>query len=219
MKERCKLSAIEFTLTKLRQLKADARREFEFANNNDDDDDSILINPNGGGSFGLDLTYQDVAFDDVVATYTDEYMSEAELTMALTIILDKNMVWDIGLQMQTLRDMNRSMPLTRLTSIWYCPRGKIYGGRLRANGVTEYVLPKNKLRHKNKFSETKTFLAHVSSKALSNDLIHVGLWHFLNQMYTRYTKEAFKKKQVCNTIQLPNVLLQLFDIHLFEITR
>ena len=213
--EECKTNAINFAVAKLNSLKEEERRMQLAESDDDDDDDDDRVNPNDGD---CDSVYSERSrpFDDVVPQYISSYMSEQCLRQALTIILERNMVWDIGLQMHSFRDMNPAQQLTRLTSRCYCPCGKMHGEWLRQNGVNEIMIPKNKLCHKNHFENITAFIGHMSAKALSDDLIHVGLWNFLHELYPLYTKT---KKRKVRTFHLPVVEIHLYDMNIFEVER
>ena len=216
--EECKTKAIQLALVKLRKLKEEERNAQLAEPSDDDDDDDSRVNPNDGDCDTVHSEYSDRsrAFDDIVPQYISSYMSEQALSQALTTILEKNMIWDIGLQMTSLRNMYPSEQLTRLTYRCFCPCGKIHKKWLRENGVDETVLPSNKLCHKNDFNNTTAFIGHVGSKALDNDMLHVGLWYFLNEMYPLYTKT---RKRKVSTFHLPVVETHMYDMNVFQVAR
>ena len=92
-----------------------------------EDDDSFHSYSNEGGSMSANsIRRTPDGWDDPMGIEYDGLMLESHLRSVLTFIFNRNMVWDIALQMQTLRDMNRSTAYTRLTSLCYCPYGKIH---------------------------------------------------------------------------------------------
>lgn len=201
LKEGAMEKAVSFAIGKLKQLKREELEEDEYSDDDDDDD-----------SFEIDRP-----FDDVVPA--SSYMSERELKQILTLILNEDFIWDIGLQMRMLRDQNPKEDMKKLTSRCYCPCGRTHKYWLRNNDVSDII--DEKYCDNDVFEDINDFMRHVSAKALDNEPVHIGLWHYMQTLYGRYTKALFKKKKVRDTIRLPVVTQssRYDDVNLFYIER
>ena len=196
MKDQVIKAAIEFASGKLEQL-----IENEFSEQDEEESDSDI---------------SDGAFAELEKQ--SELMTVKQLRKALTIILEENILWDIGLQMLTLRDQSPDDDMKKLTTRCYCPCGKIHKNWLRNKGITSSVF--NDYCHKNRFEDISNFLRHMSGKALANEPIHIGLWYYLNYMYRDYTKKVQRKKVRTKALaMLPKVKEHLYHMNMFTVQR
>ena len=196
MKDQAIKAAIEFASGKLEQLIED-----EFSEQDEEESDSDISD----GPFA-ELKNQ------------SELMTVKQLKKALTVILEENMLWDIGLQMLTLRDQSPDDDMKKLTTRCYCPCGKIHKNWLRNKGITSSVF--DDYCHNNKFEDITDFLRHMSGKAIAKEPIHIGLWYYLNYMYRDYTKKVQRKKVRAKAlVMLPKVKEHLYHMNMFTVQR
>ena len=138
------------------------------------------------------LSGYESAFGDTMEA--SKYISCEELKTVYNVIIEKNVLWDVGLQLTTYRDMNPKEDLKKLTSRGFCPCGKLHKKWLVKNGIDKRLVGGSYCGN-SQFDTIEDLIRHVSAKALDDEPVHIALWQYLQKMYPRYTKKVYRKKR------------------------
>ena len=205
-KEQVKDEALNLALNKLKQLQKEEYEGEDDDDDDDDDDDNSMMS-------GYESPYKDTEPQS-------QYISCEELKTVYNIIIDKNVLWDIGLQLTTYRDMNPREDLKLLTSRGFCPCGKLHKNWLEMNGIDKDLIGGSYCKS-SQFDSVDKLIRHVSSKALANEPVHIALWQYIQKMYPKYTKKVYRKRKVRDSISLPDMSQkECFKNHsVFEVHR
>jgi len=186
----CK-SAINTAILELRKWKKEEKLAFE---DDDDDDDSDVDTVDSRSSESWEgCPYSSKKRKGVES----EYMDEDELRLALKIIFEKNLVWDIGFQMLVYAENGGGISEGGLWKEVYCPCSKMFKSWRKKEQIDNIICKPCK---KSSFKEVNLFIQHVQSKAEKEDPFHVGIWHYIHFMYKDYIKVT-KKSRIENSVK------------------
>ena len=165
-------------------------------------------------------------------TYDQDLPNEKNLREFLTRVVHENQIWDLGLQLQLIRDMKQK----HKSYFWkdtFCPCGraqKEWLNHTKLIDLQEQVFFfKNRLCKNATFQDNNGFVDHLYSIGVNEEcLVHYSLFYYIYYMYEEQVKflmvhsKIKKLKKIDKKVCLKFIPFELkYNIHLktFGITR
>ena len=189
----------------------------------DDDDDS-----NENSSTESD-PYESILDFNEITDEGEHIPTEEMLRIFMEKIQKTNLIWDVGIQMDYVRN-DKSLHVSKLTTQTFCPCSKFMGPWLHNEGLTEdveqYLYHKKLCDRKGSFREPSDLVQHCMSEG-KVDYFHYMLYVYLTNMYPEYIKKQSKLTNKRNQIQKIKVNTHFnmmfpfnkFEFRYFSITR